>query len=45
MDGKNKNVRSISQIKQGDELEIYVTDGKILTKVQDTMKWHGGEYG
>ena len=45
VDGKNKNVRSISQVKQGDELEIYVTDGKILTKVQDTLKWHGGEYG
>ena len=36
VDSQNKNVRSVSQVKQGDELEIYVTDGKILTRVQDT---------
>ncbi len=30
-----KNIRSISQVVSGDELEIYVTDGKIVTKVQD----------
>ena len=35
VDGHNKNVRSISQVKQGDKLEIYVSDGKIMTKVQD----------
>lgn len=34
-DEHNKNVRSISQVKQGDKLEIYVSDGKIMTKVQD----------
>ena len=39
------SIVQISQIKTGDEVEIYVTDGKILTKVQDTVKWHGGEYG
>ena len=35
VDGNNKNVRSISQVKQDDKLEIYVSDGKIITKVQD----------
>ena len=35
VDSENRNVRSISQIKMGEPLEIYVTDGKILTKVQD----------
>lgn len=35
VDSENKNIRSISQVKTGDMLEIYVTDGKILTKVQD----------
>ena len=35
VDSENRNVRSISQIKMGESLEIYVTDGKILTKVQD----------
>ena len=35
VDSENKNIRSISQVKPEDTLEIYVTDGKILTKVQD----------
>ena len=35
VDEHNKNVRSISQVKQDDKLEIYVSDGKIITKVQD----------
>ena len=33
VDGKNRNVKSISQVKKDDELEIYVTDGKIVTQV------------
>ncbi len=32
---ENKNIRSISQVKKEDKLEIYVSDGKIVTKVQD----------
>ena len=34
---ENKNVRSISQVEKGEELEVYVTDGKIITKVQDVI--------
>ena len=37
VDDEDKNVRSISQVKKDDELEIYVMDGKILAKVQETM--------
>ena len=37
VNGENENVRSISQVSRGDLLEIYVTDGKIQTKVQDTV--------
>ena len=33
MDGHT--IRSISQVNEGDELKIQVTDGKILTKVMD----------
>lgn len=33
-----KNVRSISQVKQGELLEIYVADGKIRTQAQDVFK-------
>ena len=35
VDDKNKNVHSISGVKKEDILEIYVSDGKIVTKVQD----------
>ena len=31
----NKNIRSVEQIKQQEILQIYVTDGKILAKVED----------
>ena len=34
----NKNIRSVSQVKPGETLEIYVTDGKICTKVQDVIQ-------
>ena len=37
VDCENKNVRSVSKVKQGDLLEIYVTDGKIRAKVQDII--------
>ena len=36
-DKEEKNVRSISQVKPEDILEIYVADGKISTKVLDTV--------
>ena len=35
VDENNKNIRSISQVKENDKLEIFVTDGKIVAKVQD----------
>ena len=35
VDDKNKNVHSISGVKKEDILEIYVSDGKIVTMVQD----------
>ena len=35
VDDEGKNIRSISQVKKEENLEIYVTDGKIVTKVQD----------
>lgn len=35
VDSENKNIRSISQVKSEDMLAIYVTDGKILTRVED----------
>lgn len=35
VDGHNKNVRSILQVKQEDIVEIYVSDGKIKARVQD----------
>ena len=38
VDSNGKNVRSISQVKPEDMLEIYVTDGKIVTKVESTTK-------
>lgn len=33
---KGKNIKSIAQVKAGDELDIYVLDGRIRTKVEDT---------
>lgn len=33
---KGENIKSIAQVKAGDELDIYVLDGKIRTKVEDT---------
>ena len=38
VDNNGKNVRSISQVKPEEMLEIYVTDGKIMTKVESTTK-------
>ena len=38
VDNNGKNVRSISQVKPEEMLEIYVTDGKIVTKVESTTK-------
>ena len=38
VDSNGKNVRSISQVKPEEMLEIYVTDGKIMTKVESTTK-------
>ena len=35
VDSEKRNVRSISGVKAGDRVEIYVTDGKILSKVED----------
>lgn len=34
-DEDGRTIRSISQVKEGDELRIQVTDGKILTRVMD----------
>ena len=31
----NKNIRSVEQVKQQEVVQIYVTDGKILAKVED----------
>ena len=36
IDREGRNVRSISQVNPGEMLEIYVTDGKIMTKVDST---------
>lgn len=35
VDENHKNIRSISQVKEKDRLEIYVSDGKIVTEVRD----------
>ena len=32
---ENKNIRSVEQVKQQEVLQIYVTDGKILAKVEE----------
>ena len=37
VDSESKNIRSVSQVEPEDMLEIYVTDGKILTKVQEVV--------
>ena len=37
-DNENKNIRSISQIKEDDILSVYVTDGVIVAKVQEVQK-------
>ena len=37
-DSENKNIRSISQIKEDDVLRVYVTDGAIVAKVQGVQK-------
>ena len=37
-DEKGKTVTSVSQVKQGDSLLVYVTDGTIRASVQDTRK-------
>ncbi len=37
-DEKGKTVTSVSQVKQGDSLLVYVTDGTIRAAVQDTRK-------
>ena len=37
-DSGGKSVTSVSQVRQGDSLLIYVTDGTIETVVQDTKK-------
>ena len=37
-DNENKNIRSISQIKEDDILRVYVTDGAIVAKVQEVQK-------
>ena len=34
-----QNIRSISQVKKEDKIEIYVTDGKISAKVEEVSKW------
>ena len=36
VDVENKNVRRISQVKKGDRIEIFVTDGKIMAQVEET---------
>lgn len=40
-DAKGKTIRSIEQMNPGDEMEIYVSDGKIRSVVQETisMSW------
>ena len=37
-DNENKNIRSISQIKEDDILRVYVTDGAIVARVQEVQK-------
>lgn len=37
---KKKNIRSISQVTKGEELELFVTDGKIKAKVEEIIKGH-----
>jgi len=37
-DDAGKNVRSVSQVKEGDKLQIYVTDGWIISEVLETKK-------
>ena len=37
VNSENKNVRSVLQLEKDEKLEIYVTDGKIITKVQDII--------
>jgi exodeoxyribonuclease VII large subunit len=41
------NIRSISQVKKGDEISLYVTDGKVTAQVTDTteMNYTGDRYG
>ena len=34
-----QNVRSISQVKKADNIEIYVTDGKISATVEEVCEW------
>ena len=43
VDDEGKNIRSISQVKKEENLEIYVTDGKIVTKVQDVTNVEMGK--
>ena len=40
---EGKVVKSISDVKEGDNLQIYVTDGIIKARVEDTIKeeYHG----
>ena len=37
VDNEHKNIRSIHQVKEDDNMEIYVVDGTILAKVQGTV--------
>ena len=41
VDCEEKNVRSVSEVKPQDMLEIYVIDGKIRTRVEDAKKYSG----
>lgn len=43
-DGKGQTVKEISQVSKGDEISVYVKDGKIAARVTDTEKIsYGGE--
>ena len=38
VDDKNQNIRSISAVKKGDEMSLYVTDGMIKAQVTETKE-------
>ena len=35
---ENKNIKSISQVREEDVLRVYVTDGSIVARVQEVQK-------